>query len=286
MAKYNPVPLAYNSLEPEEWDKDKAPVIFLHGMMGSKEYWNEIPQAVANATHRKVYAVDASNHGDSPWTDVFNFDVNVDDLLLFMDTIKAPKAILVGHSMGGVTSMKAATRVPERVEKIVVEDMTASDLPSQMAVLFKMQFPMIRKAIDSIPPELDEVEASKFIVDFMAKNIPQPPDSGAKPEYKGIQFPLKRNKDGKYVSKANMDTVEKALDDLKNLQSNISGVYEGPASFIYGKASHFSVSSDEERIKKHFPNAELVGIDGASHMVHSDCPLEFLVALLNFLQYE
>ncbi|GIY07035.1 abhydrolase domain-containing protein C22H12.03 [Caerostris extrusa] len=286
MAKYNPVPLAYNSLEPEDWDKDKAPVIFLHGMMGYKEYWNEIPQAVAKATHRKVYAVDASNHGDSPWTDVFNFDVNTDDLLLFMDTIKAPKAILVGHSMGGVTSMQTAIRVPERIEKIVVEDMTASDLPMQIAVLLKKQFPLIREAIDSIPPELDEVEARKFIVDFLAKYIPQPPDSDEKPEYKGIVFPLKRNEDGKYVSKANLDTIQKALDDPKNLQSNISGVYEGPVSFIYGTASHLSISGDEERIKKHFPNAELVGIDGASHMVHSDCPLEFLVALLNFLQYE
>ncbi|GIY75128.1 hypothetical protein CDAR_372141 [Caerostris darwini] len=169
MAKYTPVPLAYYSLEPEEWDKDKSPVLFLHGMMGSKEHWDDITQAVANATHRKVYAVDASNHGDSPWTDVFNLDVNVDDLLLFMDTIKAPKAILVGHSMGGITSMKMAIKMPERIERIVVEDMTASDLHAQVAELFKMQFPMLRKAFDSIPPELDEVEASKFIPDFMFK---------------------------------------------------------------------------------------------------------------------
>ncbi|GIX91911.1 hypothetical protein CEXT_533851 [Caerostris extrusa] len=78
---------------------------------------------------------------------------------------------------------------PERVEKIVVEDMTVSDLHSQVAELFKMQFPLLRKAFDSIPPELDEIEASKFIPDFMFKNIPQPPpDSGPKPEYKGIMF--------------------------------------------------------------------------------------------------
>ncbi|GIY75130.1 hypothetical protein CDAR_372151 [Caerostris darwini] len=83
-----------------------------------------------------------------------------------------------------------------------------------------------------------------------------------------------------------MEVIERALDDITVMQSNISGVYEGPASFIYGKASHFSVNNDEERIKKHFPNAELVGIEGATHLVHTDCPREFLAALLNCLQCE
>lgn len=56
------------------------------------------------------YSVDARNHGDSEWNDYFNFDVNVDDLLHFMDVLGIRKAILVGHSMGGKTAIKTALK--------------------------------------------------------------------------------------------------------------------------------------------------------------------------------
>ncbi|GBM81374.1 hypothetical protein AVEN_172007-1 [Araneus ventricosus] len=102
---------AYNLVEPDGGATDKPPVIILHGVTASKEYWYDIPKTVANATKRKVYAVDARNHGESPWSEVFDFgDCNVVDLLHFMDTIKAPKAILIGHSMGGITIIKTAIK--------------------------------------------------------------------------------------------------------------------------------------------------------------------------------
>ncbi|GFT00400.1 hypothetical protein NPIL_145951 [Nephila pilipes] len=110
MTSYTPVKLAFNTVEPDGCEKDKAPIIFLHGITASKEYWNEIPKNLANATKRKVYAIDSRNHGDSEWSEVFNFDCNVDDFLHFMDQIGVSKAILIGHSMGGITALKTALR--------------------------------------------------------------------------------------------------------------------------------------------------------------------------------
>ncbi|GFX54652.1 hypothetical protein TNCV_793381 [Trichonephila clavipes] len=54
MTKYTPVKLAFITVEPDGCETDKAPVVFLHGITASKEYWNEIPQNIANATKRKV----------------------------------------------------------------------------------------------------------------------------------------------------------------------------------------------------------------------------------------
>ena len=56
----------------------------------------------------QVYCLDTRNHGDSEWSDVLSFDVNVVDLLHFMDSHQIPKAVLIGHSTGGVTCMLSA----------------------------------------------------------------------------------------------------------------------------------------------------------------------------------
>ncbi|CAL1278451.1 unnamed protein product [Larinioides sclopetarius] len=177
MTKIEPVPLVYNLVEPDGDAIDKPPVIFLHGLSASKEIWHDIPKTVANATKRKVYAVDSRNHGESPWSDVFNFDCNVDDLLHFMDTIRAPKAILIGHSMGGFTSIKTALK---------------------------------------------------------AKKVP-------KFDENGYMIPLKKTEDGRYTFKSNIEGLQNTVKSAEQLQSSLSGKFEGPICFIYGKISPFQV---------------------------------------------
>ena len=59
-------------------------------------------------TLKQVFAVDLRNHGVCEWSDTDSFECNVVDLLHFMDTMEVPKAILVGHSLGGATAMRIA----------------------------------------------------------------------------------------------------------------------------------------------------------------------------------
>ncbi|XP_035228864.1 protein ABHD11-like [Stegodyphus dumicola] len=53
MAGCVPVELAYKVIEPLGAATDKAPIIFLHGVGDSKEYWADVSQIVANSTRRK-----------------------------------------------------------------------------------------------------------------------------------------------------------------------------------------------------------------------------------------
>ncbi|CAL1278455.1 unnamed protein product [Larinioides sclopetarius] len=286
MAKIEPVALVYNLVEPDEGTADKPPVIFLHGLTASKEYWYDIPKTIANATKRKVYAVDSRNHGESPWSDVFNFDCNVDDLLHFMDTIKAPKAILIGHSMGGITSIKTALKAPERVEKAVIEDMGVRKVDSQVAEAIYKKIGLARKAVEIMPTGLDEKSARFFIIDFILNALPPEVKQFTRFDENGYMIPLKKTEDGRYTFKSNIEGLQNAVKSAEKLQSSASGQFEGPICFIYGKLSPFQVSKDEEEIRKLFPNAELVGIEGATHTVHNDCPAEFKEAVLNFLLKE
>ncbi|KAF8768168.1 protein ABHD11-like [Argiope bruennichi] len=287
MTKYEPVPLVYNLVEPDGGATDKPPVIILHGLTASKEYWYDIPKTVANATKRKVYVLDSRNHGDSPWSDVFNFDCNVDDLLHFMDTIKTPKAILIGHSMGGITSIKTALRAPERVEKAVIEDMTVSKVNAQIIEMIYNKIGLARKALEVMPTGLDEKSARLFIIDFIIEALPPEAKQYVRFDENGYMIPLKKTEDGRYTFKSNINGLQNAVKNAEQSDETEKGrVFEGPICFIYGKLSPFQVSKDEEVIKKVFPNAELVGVEGATHTVHNDCPAEFKETVLNFLLKE
>ncbi|GIY71434.1 protein ABHD11 [Caerostris darwini] len=205
-----------------------------------------------------------------------------------MDQINVQKAILVGHSMGGITSIKTSLRAPERVEKIVVEDMSVSQLTPKIVKMVQEYVGLTQEALDSIPDSVKDLdEAAKLYVEHIFKRLPPEGDNltnTKNPESVRKFVIMKRNADGKFSVNYNNQAIIKALNDPQNLMSDPSGVFEGPACFIYGKLSPFITDGEECVIKKHFPNAKLVGIEGATHTVHVDRPKEFTEALLSFLQ--
>ncbi|KAG8177946.1 hypothetical protein JTE90_011838 [Oedothorax gibbosus] len=282
MIRSTPVPLSFICVQPDDGKcSDSPPIVFLHGLCRFKANWGSIPQEVANATQRKVYVIDARNHGDSEWCDEFTFDKNSEDLLHFMDYIGAPKATLVGHSMGGLTSIKTALRAPERVENLVIEDMYVKRIPQTVTDDIVKYLNLMGKATDEIQPEVDESTAKNMI----GKNIMnQYPDAEnyEKRDHQG-DFDLKRKSDGRYYHSCNVDAIVKAMSDNETLMTENTGEFCGPTAFIYGGKSPFKVGEDEENIKGCFPNAEIIKIDEADHEVHYEFPAQFTEALLGFL---
>ncbi|GIY07038.1 hypothetical protein CEXT_735261 [Caerostris extrusa] len=283
--------LVYDCIEVEGCDEDQPPILFLHGMFGCKEQWEEVPRKVGEATKRKVYAIDARNHGASEWTDDFDFDMNVDDLFHFMDTIGAQKATIVGHSMGGITAIKAALREPERIEKFAAEDIGVRKVSQEILNTIQAYVSLAQQALEHMPDSVDdEDEAKKFIFQYVFQNLPPEVQKLGKkfdkndPSTINKSVRLRRTEDGRFGYMYNAQVLGRAVGDADRIMSEPQGVYEGPACFIYGKISPFLINQEEENIKKYFPNAELVGIENATHSVHNDNPEEYLDALLKFLQ--
>ncbi|KAG8177945.1 hypothetical protein JTE90_011837 [Oedothorax gibbosus] len=278
------VRLAFYSIQPDGYEIDKSPVLFLHGVTGCKEYWNDIPRIVANTTKRKVFVLDLRNHGDSEWSEDFSFLNYANDVLQFMNSIHAPKVIFVGHSLGGFIAMRIAGIASGRVEKLVVEDLCASKTdPSVMDTLL-LHVSLLQKALEQMPEGLGEDAARQFIDDFV--------DNGYTPDMKklpklidGKQYDntLKPTQDDRYTYRYNIDAIQKALTEEHESSSATSGVYSGPTCFIYGQKSLFKVDKDEENIRKYFPSVEMVPIENAAHCVHKDCPEKFTEALLKFI---
>ncbi|MHA5051915.1 alpha/beta fold hydrolase [Streptomyces sp. SD15] len=86
------------------------PVVLAHGWTCSTAFWAAQIRDLA-ADHR-VIAYDQRGHGRSPASDACGTDALADDLEAVLAATLAPgeKAVLVGHSMGGMTLMAASAR--------------------------------------------------------------------------------------------------------------------------------------------------------------------------------
>lgn len=80
------------------------PVIFLHGWTANSREW--LPFAAELADEFRVFCWDARGHGDHRYPEQCNTDVSrmALDLEELMDKHQLQDAILVGHSMGALTS--------------------------------------------------------------------------------------------------------------------------------------------------------------------------------------
>lgn len=92
------------------------PVVFLHGFGSTKEEYADFAQFPGLAG-RPFVAYDAPGFGESTASDVTKVSVPflVDVLVAVLDRFDVDRFHVVGHSMGGLTALMLADRVPDRV---------------------------------------------------------------------------------------------------------------------------------------------------------------------------
>jgi 3-oxoadipate enol-lactonase len=97
-----------------------APVVVLSNSLGAtRGMWD--PQVPPLAERYRVVAYDARGHGESPApAGPYSLDDLVDDLVALLDEVGAPRAHVVGLSLGGMTAMRLAAREPDRVDRLAV----------------------------------------------------------------------------------------------------------------------------------------------------------------------
>ena len=89
---------------------EDAPVVLLSSSLGAtRGMWD--PQVPVLAERYRVITYDTRGHGDSPSPDgAWSLDDLVDDVVALLDELGAPRAHVVGLSLGGMTAMRLAAR--------------------------------------------------------------------------------------------------------------------------------------------------------------------------------
>ena len=92
-------------------------VVLLHGGLGNSDYW--ALQAKALAARHTVISIDSRGHGRSSRdARPYGYDLMADDVVAVLDTLKIPKADVVGWSDGAILGLDLAIRYPQRVGKV------------------------------------------------------------------------------------------------------------------------------------------------------------------------
>jgi pimeloyl-ACP methyl ester carboxylesterase len=98
-------------------------MVLLHGLTGDGNAWAEFAPRFADRWH--VVAPDQRGHGRSRHAEAYSFALFADDLHGLLEAYDIERAVLVGHSMGGVVAYRYAERHPERVAAMVLEEAPA-----------------------------------------------------------------------------------------------------------------------------------------------------------------
>lgn len=119
-----------------------TPIVFLHGVFFDKSLWEDFGSNLTNRPH--VY-VDMPAHGRS--SDVgrdWHLDECVDMLKQVLDALNIKRCIVVGHSWGSMTALRAAVRSPDRFEALCLLNMPFKRVTGLSRFGFQLQKPLAR----------------------------------------------------------------------------------------------------------------------------------------------
>lgn len=240
------------------------PVIILHGLFGLLDNWTTIAKVLTEKYH--VYLVDQRNHGRSPHSDEFSYQLMADDLKEFIEENHIENPIIIGHSMGGKVAMLFATQHPEMLQKLVVVDIAPKDYPVHHDSILEGLFAIDLTKLSS------RNEADTILGQYV-------------PEFDTRQFLLKnlyRNEDMSFAWRINLPVLAREIENIgKGLPAGAT--FSKPTLFIRGLKSNYIKEKDFEPIKAIFKQCEIETINEAGHWVHAEAPKQFLESLERFL---
>jgi esterase len=241
------------------------PLIILHGLFGFLDNWQTLAKYFAQ--HYRVYLVDLRNHGRSPHSADFNYQVMAADLLEFLDEHQLQAPAIMGHSMGGKVAMHFALAHADRLSQLIVVDMAPKSYPPHHQDILAGLKAVDLQAV-STRGEVDEVLARHIpeegVRQFLAKN-------------------LYRQEDNSFAWRMNLPVIEEKIEEVGQ-ETTAGAPFTKPALFIRGANSRYiKPEQDLALIQKLFPAATLETIADAGHWVHAEKPRELFDLVVRFL---
>jgi pimeloyl-ACP methyl ester carboxylesterase len=242
---------------------EKTPLLIVHGLFGNLDNWLTLGKKFSE--HTNVYLIDQRNHGHSPHSDAFNYDIMANDLYELILGLTLSKVDIIGHSMGGKAAMRLAQLHPEVIHKLVVVDIGPKGYPMHHDVILEglnaLDFDFIKTRGEA------DAALSHYI-----------PDDGVR------QFLLKNlfwKEKGILAWRMNLPVLTATISDIIGALPADKVSIE--TLFIRGEKSNYILESDYSAIYEQFPHSDIETVYNAGHWVHAENPLDFHRAVMEFL---
>ncbi|WP_326522818.1 alpha/beta fold hydrolase [Sphingomonas sp.] len=248
-------------------------VLFLHGIGQTRHSWGAAISSLGAAGFRAV-ALDARGHGDSAWADDGRYDVDAlaDDLQDVLEAIGP--AVLVGASMGGLTSLLVAgeRRAPQ-VQGLVLVDVVPRVEREGTAEIFAF--------MTGNPDGFESLDAAAHAIAAFLPNRKRVPNPA------GLSKNLRLGADGRYRWHWDPAVLTTRSPDARVRLQRHEAAAEAldiPTMVIRGGGSRVVSMDGVEAFLRLAPHARFVNIDRAEHMVAGDANDAFNAPLIDFLQ--
>ncbi|MCV6586267.1 MAG: alpha/beta fold hydrolase [Marinibacterium sp.] len=239
---------------------DRPNLLIAHGLYGSARNWGVIAKRLSDS--RQVTAVDMRNHGSSPWTNSHSYPDLADDLAEVISASGAPMDVL-GHSMGGKAAMTLALRHPDKVNRLIIGDISpVAYSHSQIQYIEAMRsvdLTRVQRRSDA-EAQLAAAGVETALQSFFTQSLDIP------------------NK----AWRLNLNTL---ADDMPRILGfpQIDAQWGGEALFLFGAQSDYVTDAYRPEIRRLFPKARFARIKDAGHWLHAEKPREFEASVRAFL---
>lgn len=250
-----------------QYSDQGKPLLILHGLFGSLSNWGWHSKQLARTY--AVYGIDLRNHGDSPHSDEFNYQLMVEDVKLLMDQLEITKSYLIGHSMGGKVAMQLALTYPQRVGKLIVVDIAPVAYSDKAEGHLNVMLGMSSLNVEQLDSRKQaELQLAEYIEDEATRKF--------------ILTNLVREADGTYHWRLNLSSIQQHYGRLREKPIGTEAFMK-PTLFVKGALSNYIQAKDESEILESFPAATVKIIMQAGHWLHADKPRAFQKIALDFL---
>ncbi|KAJ5820392.1 Alpha/beta hydrolase fold-1 [Penicillium riverlandense] len=264
--------LAYQVWGPENEQAVRDPILFLHGLFGSKQNNRSIGKALARDLKCRIFTLDLRNHGHSFHSPEHNYSVMAEDVQEFMQQQKLDKCVMIGHSMGAKAAMTVALRSPECVSALIPVD----NAPVNAAL--KSDFGKYIRG-------MQQIEEAKVSKQSDADKILQEYEEFLPIRYFLLTNLVRSEEDRTMKFRVPLSVLGRSLDNMADFPYSDSDnvQYNGPTLFVRGTKSQYVSDKTVPAIKKFFPNAQIADVD-AGHWLISENPEAFRQAVVKFLE--
>lgn len=245
-------------------EQNKDAIYILHGVFGMLDNWHYTAKYLSEKY--RVITFDARNHGKSFHDSDCSYNAMARDLKSLMDFHGDDSAIVIGHSMGGKTSLIFSELYPNSLKQLIVIDIAPKAYPAGHLEFIKafqnidfLQITNRREADEAFAPYAPIAPIRQFLL----KNIESKSEGG-------------------YQLKINIDALAKQYPAIIG-GINLTGKFQGNINFIKGEKSGYIKTEDELILSKLYNNVDFYSVPKAGHWVHADNPEYFLNLLSKIL---
>ena len=251
-----------------KWGSAEPQMVFVHGGSQNAHTWDTVLLDLGVP----ALAIDLPGHGHSSWRDDAMYSphsmaVDIADVIALH---AASAKVVVGMSLGGLTSLALAGHAPHLVQELVLVDITPGvNGGKAKAILDFVNGPQAFASFD----------------DLLKRTIEHNPTRTTESLRRGILHNAKQLDDGSWQwrydrrSHIRSENTEPISGDALGKLWDLIGALNCPLTLLRGGTSPVVDDADIAELKRRQGRANVLVIDGAGHSIQGDKPRELAAFL-------